>query len=178
MSFHKLALLYAQVASAPVDIRGCLLTAIGEYSSGDVRDEVLVTIEEMNRSSVIADLIVNQGTPLTAHVVVGLEDGATGTEATVKGVCFDTMSAMAMAEAAAGEMCDSINRDLKRDMADDYHPVGLNQLKRGTIGIASPQTGCLALVEVQTTTNLFSENSCGSFYIGTQLGPRSRLPIV
>jgi len=178
MSFHKLALLYAQVASAPVDTRGCLLSAIGEFSSGAIRDEVMVTIEEMNRSSVISDLIVNKGTPLTAHVIVGLEDGATGIEATVKGVCFDTMSAMAMAEATAGEICDSINRDLKRDMADDFHPVGLNQLMQGTICIASPETGCLASVQVQTTTNLFSENSSGSFYIGTQLGTQSRLPIL
>lgn len=178
MSFHDLALLYAKVASAPVDARGCLLNGLGDFPAGSVRDEVMVTIEELNRSAVIADLVVGHGTPLTAHVVVALEDGAAGTEVTVKGVCFDAISAMTLAESTAGEMCNSINGDLKRDMADDFHPVGLTHLKQNTIGIASAETGCLATIEIQTTTSLSSENSSGSFYLGTQLGTHARLPIL
>ncbi|MBC2692679.1 MULTISPECIES: hypothetical protein [Pseudomonas] len=178
MSFHELALLYAQAASAPVDARGCLLSGVGDFTAGSVRDEVLVTIEEMNRSAVITDLIVVQGTPLTAYVVVGLEDGAAGTEVIVKGVCFDAVSAMALAESTAGEMCDSINRDLKREMGQDFHPVGLTHLKQRSIAIASPETGCLASVEIQTTTSLTSENGSGSFFIGTQLGTQARPAIL
>jgi hypothetical protein len=178
MSFHNLALLYAKVGTAPVDARGCLLGCVGDFPAGSVRDEVMVTIEEMNRSAVITDLVVGQGMPLTAHVVVGLEDGAAGTEVTVKGVCFDAVSAMALAETTAGEMCSAINADLQRDMGVDFHPVGLTHLKQRTIAIASAETGCLASVEIQTTTSLSSENSSGSFYIGTQLGTHARLPIL
>jgi hypothetical protein len=178
MSFHDLALLYAKVATAPVDASGCLLIGVGDFPTGSVRDDVMVTIEEMNRSSVITDLVVGQGTPLTAHVVVGLEDGAAGTEVNVKGVCFDAISAMALAESTAGAMCNSINGDLLRDMGEDFHPVGLTHLKQNTICIASPETGCLASVEIQTTTSLSSENSSGSFFIGTQLGTHARLPIL
>ncbi|WP_223508952.1 MULTISPECIES: hypothetical protein [unclassified Pseudomonas] len=178
MSFHNLALLYAKVAFAPVDARGCLLGGVGDFPAGSVRDEVMVTIEEMNRSAVITDLVVGQGTPLTAHVVVGLEEGAAGTEVTVKGVCFDAISAMALAETTAGEMCNAINADLLRDMGEDFHPVGLTHLRQRTICIASPETGCLASVEIQTTTSLSSENSSGSFFIGTQLGTHARLPIL
>lgn len=178
MSFHDLALLYAKVATAPVDARGCLLGGVGDFPAGSVRDEVMVTIEEMNRSCVITDLVVGQGSPLTAHVVFGLEEGAAGTEVTVKGVCFDAISAMALAESAAGDMCNSINSDLRRDMADDFHPVGLKHLNQNTICIASPETGCLASVEIQTTASLSSENSSGSFFIGTQLGTHARLPIL
>lgn len=178
MSFHDLAMLYAKVASAPVDARGCLLNGVGDYPPGSVRDEVMVGIEEMNRSSVITELVVGQGAPLTAHVVVGLEDGAAGTEVTVHGVCFDAISAMALAETSAGEMCNSINRDLQRDMGEDFHPVGLSHLNQSTICISSTETGRLASVEIQTTTRLSSENSSGSFYIGTQLGTHVRLPIL
>ena len=178
MSFHNLALMYAQVASAPVDTRGCLLNSVGDFQAGIVRDEVLVTIEEMNRSAVITDLVAGQGTPLTAHVVLCLEDGATGTEVTVKGVCFDAISALAFAETSAGEMRDSINRDLAHEMGEDFHPVGLMHLKHSTIGIASAETGCLASVTIQTTTSLTSENSSGSFYIGSQLGSQASLSIL
>lgn len=178
MSFHNLALLYAQVASVPVDARGCLLSSAGDFPAGSVRDEVMVTIEEMNRSAVITNLVIGQGMPLTAHVVVGLEDGAAGTEMTVKGVRFDAISALALAESSAGEMCKAINADLQRDMADDFHPVGLTHLKQNTICITSPETGCLASVEIQTTTSLSSENSSGSFYLGTQLGTETRLAIL
>ncbi|AVX93375.1 hypothetical protein [Pseudomonas psychrophila] len=178
MSFHNLALLYANVATASVDACGCLLQGVGDFPAGSVRDEVLVALEEMNRSNVITDLVVGNGTPLTAHVVVGLEDGASGTEVAVKGVCFDAVSAMALAESAAGEMCASINAVLRRDMGEDFHPVGLAHLKSNEICIASPQTGCLASVEIQTTTSLSSENSSGSFFVGTQLGSYTRTPIL
>ena len=178
MSFHNLALLYAKVASAPVDARGCLLGCVGDFPAGSVRDEVMVTIEEMNRSAVITDLVVGQGKPLTAHVVLGLEDGAAGTEVSVKGVCFDAISAIALSESAAGELCASINTELRLEMGEDFHPVGLTHLNQNKISIASPETGCLASVEIQMTTSLNSENSSGSFYIGTQLGTHARLPIL
>ena len=178
MSFHNLALLYAKVATASIDTRGCLLQGVGDFPVGSVRDEVLVAIEEMNRSNVITDLVVGNGAPLTAHVVVGLEDGAAGTEAAVKGVCFDPVSAMALAESAAGEMCASLNAVLRRDMGEDFHPVGLTHLKSGEICIASSETGCLASVQIQTTSSLTSENSSGSFFIGALIGSHSRTSVL
>ncbi|MBX8556982.1 hypothetical protein K5D56_25555 [Pseudomonas cichorii] len=169
MSFHNLALLYAKVATASVDARGFLLQGVGDFQAGSVRDEALVAIEEMNRSNVITDMVMGNGTPLTAHVVVGLEDGASGTEVTVKGVCFDPVSAFALAESAAGEMRSSINALLRRDMGEDFQPVDLTHLKSNEICIASNETGCLASVAIQTTTSITGENSPGSFFVGTLL---------
>lgn len=178
MSFHNLALLYAKVATAPVDASGCLLQSVGDFPAGSARDEVFVAIEEMNRSSVITELVVGNGAPLTAHVVIGIEDGAAGPEMAVKGVCFDPVSALALAESAADEMCTSINSVLRRDMGEDFHPVGLTHLLSNEISIASPETGCLASVEIQTTTSLSSENSSGSFFVGTLLGHHARTSIL
>lgn len=173
MSFHNLAMLYAKVATSPVDARGCLLQGIGDFPAGSIRDEVLIAIEEMNRSNVITDLVTGNGAPLAAHVVVSLEDGGAGTEVIVKGVCFDSVSAMAMAEFAASEMCASTNALLRRDMGEDFHPVGVVHLKSNEICISSQETGCLASVEIQTTTNLSSENSSGSFFVGTLIGAQA-----
>lgn len=157
MRFHDLAILYAQVASAPVDTNGCLLRAVGDFASGAVRDEVLVTLEEMNRSAVVTELLQGTGQALSAHVVISVEDGASGVETAVVGVRFDAVSAQELAASTADTLCNAVNKDLARDMGTDYEPTQVTQNEPGEFCIGSCGTGLLASVVIKATRNIHNE---------------------
>lgn len=169
MTFHEIAIQYAQLASASVDSRGYLVHHVGSFSSGMHRDEALQALEELNRSTVVTNLIVEHGSPLTAHVVLSQEDGASGVETAVVGVCFDEISATEMADEAATRLCDEINAQLARDMGEDFVPLDVH-LQGGERQVASNGCGIQGTVCVKQTSVLRSEHSSGSFHIGSLLG--------